>query len=133
MATTRTTPCKAKADPSLAEVALVGIRLRSSSSKQQAADSSSVPAVVGQEASRSISQVAAVELYYDGVIACLANYCIITYCMFGDVHLFSRWNDTQGLYLNDSNQPCSTERGGREPVGVGSCCTNSPFRHCLYI
>jgi hypothetical protein len=57
MVMTRTIPCKAKADPSLAE----GTRLASFSNKRQAADSSSVQVVVGREASHSISQVAAIE------------------------------------------------------------------------
>src|SRR5216683_3513295 len=57
MAMTRTILCRAKVVPSLVE----DTHSINFSNKQQAADSSSVPVVVDLEASRSISQVAAVE------------------------------------------------------------------------
>jgi hypothetical protein len=88
---TRTIPCKAKAVPSLVEVVLVETHSLSSSSRQQVVDSSSVQVVVGLEASRSISQVAAVEPCHAITMVSMlvfANSCFITYCMLGEDHLF---------------------------------------------
>jgi hypothetical protein len=106
MAMTRMTPCKAKAGPS--RVALEDTHLLSSSSKQQVTDSSSVQVVVGLGASRSNSQVVAVELIskscpYD-VIAVVSAIpaLLLTVCLERFIHFTFERSRNYNFCINTS-------------------------------
>jgi hypothetical protein len=106
MAMTRTIPCKAKAVPSLV---VEGTHLVSFSNKQQAADSSSVLVVVGPEASRSISQVVAVEFIsesrsFDSITTVSGMPALLlTVCLGRTIH-FHLLMKQEGLYFDVRNR-----------------------------